>query len=84
MNRKNPRYKNVEIVEEHVMLDYIYMLLKILHKNRTFYVRIGYFIIGYSSEPLSSKESSSSSSASQTRSKLTTCSSSAVRIKRTP
>ena len=40
MNRKNPRYKNVEIVEEHVMLDYIYMLLKILHKNRTFYVRI--------------------------------------------
>lgn len=82
MNRKNPRYKNVEIVEKHVMLDYIYMLLKILHKKPHVLRADCYFIIGYSSEPLSSKESSSS--ASQTRSKLTTCSSSAVRIKRTP
>ena len=37
---KNPRYKNVEIIEAHTTLDHIHMLLKILHKNRTFYVRI--------------------------------------------
>lgn len=38
--QKNPRYKNVEIIEAHTMLDHIHILLKILHKNRTFYVRI--------------------------------------------
>lgn len=33
-------YKNVEIIEAHAMPDHIHMLLKVLHKNRTFYVRI--------------------------------------------